>query len=324
MSLNLNNNTFTFIKRLLNFTLLFSFIYIVMLYFVSKADADFLSLFLNKHTNIPKNKSKYGGDSVYRFNEIYNYKNIDLLFIGSSHCYRSFDPRFFSKHGINTFNLGTTSQSPLNSYFLVDNFLENLNPRVIILELYWGTLKGNGVESCIDLSQQIRANKTLIRMAIATRNIQSINALICNFFKKKNTDPFLHSSDEYIKGGFVETKREDFIPQWNLSSYKIKINDYQIKYIEKIIDLIHNNGKKVLIIITPVSKAYYDKVVNYDYWSSFLNTISNGNGIHVIDFNSLSYLQSEDYYYNLDHLNSKGVSKFNEILYTMLLDMKLL
>ncbi|MEJ5274059.1 MAG: hypothetical protein WH035_08005, partial [Spirochaetota bacterium] len=69
-------------------------------------------------------------------NEIFNYQNIDFLFIGSSHAYRGYDTRIFNKLG-KSFNLGTTSQTPLQSYFLLEKFVNILNPKYVVIDIYF-------------------------------------------------------------------------------------------------------------------------------------------------------------------------------------------
>lgn len=47
-------------------------------------------------------------------------KNPDILFLGSSHAYRGFDTRIFSKHGITSFNLGSSAQTPIiQKYYFI-------------------------------------------------------------------------------------------------------------------------------------------------------------------------------------------------------------
>lgn len=57
--------------------------------------------------NIPNNLSF----SSLMFNDLRKLNNCDILFLGSSHCYRGFDPRVFKNIGYNIFNLGTSSQT---------------------------------------------------------------------------------------------------------------------------------------------------------------------------------------------------------------------
>ena len=70
-----------------------------------------------------------------RFREIRDYKNIDLLFLGSSHSYRSFDTRLFTDAGYTSFNLGSALQTPFNSYYLLREYFDQLKPKVVILSV---------------------------------------------------------------------------------------------------------------------------------------------------------------------------------------------
>ena len=81
-----------------------------------------------------------GGDSFLRFRELPAYNNVDVLFMGSSHTFRSFDPRLFSRHKLTSFNMGSRAQTPLNSYYLLRKHIAHLNPRLIIFETYYETL----------------------------------------------------------------------------------------------------------------------------------------------------------------------------------------
>lgn len=70
---------------------------------------------INHYLKTPFLKYPIGGtgNSYTRLSEVEDIKNIDILFLGSSHTYRGFDTRIFSKYGYSTFNLGTTSQTPI-------------------------------------------------------------------------------------------------------------------------------------------------------------------------------------------------------------------
>ncbi|NHW60088.1 hypothetical protein HA378_33495, partial [Escherichia coli] len=69
----------------------------------------------------------------------------------SSHAYRGFDTRVFSKNGISSFNLGSSSQSPINTQVLLKQYLDRIKPKMIVYEVYAGTLSADGVESSLDM-----------------------------------------------------------------------------------------------------------------------------------------------------------------------------
>ena len=104
--------------------------------------------FLAKNT---RNKLASYGHLYSRAREAENIKNPDILFLGSSHAYRGFDTRVFAKHGIKAFNLGSSSQSPINTQVFLKQYLDKIQPKFVVYEVYAGTLCTDGVESSLDM-----------------------------------------------------------------------------------------------------------------------------------------------------------------------------
>ena len=91
------------------------------------------------------------GHLFTRVKEAKETKNPDILFLGSSHAYRGLDPRIFAEEGITSFNLGSSSQTPINTQVLLHQYLDQIQPKMVIYEVYAGTLTSDGVESSLDL-----------------------------------------------------------------------------------------------------------------------------------------------------------------------------
>src|SRR5689334_14184152 len=60
------------------------------------------------------------GHLFTRVKEIDSVKKVDILFLGSSHSYRGFDPRIFKQYGLTSFNLGSSSQTPIQAKILLE------------------------------------------------------------------------------------------------------------------------------------------------------------------------------------------------------------
>jgi len=79
-----------------------------------------------------------------RFDSFLNYAyykipkdSIDLLFVGSSHSYCTFNPRLFDHYlKCNSLNLGTDSQSFSITYSAILEILKRQTPKVIVIEVY--------------------------------------------------------------------------------------------------------------------------------------------------------------------------------------------
>src|SRR5690606_10648065 len=145
--------------------------YVVILSFWSWKMPDFMA------KNVRNCIGCYGHLNT-RVKEIPNYKNVDILILGSSHAYRGFDTRIFKRNGIKAFNLGSSSQSPIQSHVLLSQYLDDLNPKLIVLEVYVGTLEIDGVESSLDLAANNKMDWNYIKTLPDLKNIKSINSAI--------------------------------------------------------------------------------------------------------------------------------------------------
>src|SRR5690606_4167572 len=68
-----------------------------------------------------------------RVKEISKFQDVDILVLGSSHAYRGFDNRVFEKQGLKLFNLGSSSQSPMQTNILLNQYVDELNPKLVVL-----------------------------------------------------------------------------------------------------------------------------------------------------------------------------------------------
>ena len=135
------------------FTLIFWFsIFALTFYIVAICLAgDFIP---SKWTKNLIYKSGGAGHSLNRFDEVKNKENVDILFLGSSHTYRGFDNRIFnnaSANGFTSFNLGSSAQTPIQTEVLLNRYLNQLNPKIAIYEVYPITFTLDGIESAMDL-----------------------------------------------------------------------------------------------------------------------------------------------------------------------------
>ena len=61
-----------------------------------------------------------------RVNDILQYDTLDILFLGSSHTFMSFDPRIFKENGFHSFNFGSLAQSPIQTEYLYNRYAKTI------------------------------------------------------------------------------------------------------------------------------------------------------------------------------------------------------
>ena len=116
-----------FIRAVILFTLFAACLYLPLLFLWGDAVPYWV------YTNL---KYKRGHDStLFMLNEARHIKNPDVLILGSSHVYRGFDVRIFNKAGYKVFNMGSSSQTPLQTYVLLQRYLKTIRPKCVVYEV---------------------------------------------------------------------------------------------------------------------------------------------------------------------------------------------
>ena len=301
----------SFILNLLKF-ISFSFVFYIVATFIygSFAPSKF-------NPNLKYKMGSYG--HLYsRINEIEEYNNVDLLFLGSSHAYRGFDTRIFKKNGYKSFNLGSSAQTPLQTNVLLRRYLESLKPDKVIYEVFPNTFGVDGVESSIDLISNDENDIHSLKMAVSVNNIITYNTFlyssIRDVFKLDDSfkEPKLRGKDTYISGGYVE-KDMGFYNPVELEKKKIEINEQQFETFKEIIQLLKEKGIDIILVFAPITKSNYSRHTNILEFDSIMSSYSK-----YYNFNEMMSLNDSLHFYDSHHLNQKGVEIFNKELIKVL------
>lgn len=139
-------------------------------------------------------------------------QNIDVLFLGSPHAFRGFDPRIFEKAGFRSFNLGSPSQTPFQTKLLLEKYLDQLNSAYVVFEVYPATFQNDGVESSLDLMANMEGFGNSFTMVRAVPHVRTVNALIYDGFREQLNlnqgfeEGLTAGQDTYVPQGFVESR----------------------------------------------------------------------------------------------------------------------
>ncbi|MFZ4796994.1 MAG: hypothetical protein ACOYMA_05835 [Bacteroidia bacterium] len=243
-----------------------------------------------------------------RLQEVKQKKNIDILFVGSSLTYRGYDPRIFKNYGYSTFNLGSSSQTPLQTEILLERYLSLLNPKTIFYEVNPETFSSDGIESTLDLIANDNLDGKIFDLAIKQNHIKVYNALIyscCRTLFNNNNNYKENSrkeNDTYISGGFVQ---KNLLNNKDSFTTKIdwKMNNNQIVAFERIINKIRKKNIKLLFVQAPVIQKY----LNNEKFDVIISSFG-----EYYNFNKILYLKDSSFFYDNFHLNQNGVTIYNE------------
>ena len=284
------------------------------------------------------------------FHDLYTSdENIDVLFLGSSHCYRSINPeitdQFFGK---NTFNAGTSTQSLDATYALLVEAEKTNEIEEVYLEMFY-FIMGEDYSERDKLTHMYIVSdymKPSLNRAIYILNgspkehwvngfilsrRESLRTLEKGYLKKvwdfKNTQdyrnyaPVVNSDEYYYLKGFVYNDKgisnhADLIDRQFEPIKEPQLSEDDMKYLEKIINYCNKKHIKLNLFSSPMQDQRLEMVGNYDLYISQMQDFAKENGIEYIDFNLMKYehFSYEDtLYMDSTHLNGPGANQFTKI-----------
>ncbi|OYU81513.1 MAG: hypothetical protein CFE23_03340 [Flavobacterium sp. BFFFF1] len=249
-----------------------------------------------------------------RLKEAKQTENVDILFLGSSHAYRGFDTRIFKEAGYNSFNLGSSSQSPIQTEILLKRYLDKLNPKMVVYEVYANTFCSDGVESSLDIIANDKNDAKSLDMAFRQNHIKVYNTLIFGFYSdlmKRNAkykEKADKGEDHYVRGGFIEKDLRYFKNVKYDKKRKWEFNPAQFAAFERNIALLKKKGIKFVLVQSPITPSLYQSYENNNVFDEKMKKYADSN---YYNFNEIVRLNDSLDFNDADHLNQNGVNKFD-------------
>ena len=252
-----------------------------------------------------------------RVKDIRNYPQVDVLFLGSSHCYRTFDTRFYQSHGYSCFNLGSSNQTPIQTHVLLQRYLDSLNPRFVVFEVHPDIMQNDGIESAVNLLANVPLTAAATRMAWQTHNMKVLNTWIYSLYNQgiRHRLECFHEDSlighyRYIPGGFCEVDTSEFqVKRYPRTT--ININPRQLQALKDCIALFRSRGIPYLLVEIQDAQQLRRSYANHP---QFEETMRQLGPYHYADLPLVDTV----HYFNSNHLNTAGVELYNQYFVTIL------
>jgi hypothetical protein len=247
---------------------------------------------------------RIGGSSGFRLNELEKRRNIDVLITGSSHAYRGIDSRYFEQKGIKTFNMGSSSQTPIQTKWLLKKHLDKLNPKLVILEVDPSIFCSDGIESSLDIISNYP--KVAATLPLAFGHLKTTNTYIFSLYHsifKKKEKLEINWKDNYHTGGYVERK----LSYYQVEEFKKEKWDFNVDLFdefEEIIDLLKSKNIHYVLVQAPLSPAYYSSHSNNQAFDDRINKLGT-----YYNYNDLMKWDNKTHFYDKQHLNTIGARR---------------
>lgn len=252
-----------------------------------------------------------GGHTHESINEFVRLKKVNLVFLGSSHAYRSFNPIIFDKNGINSFNLGTSGQSIEASELLFKRYILDKKPNFVVLELYKGQMEGDSGpnESSFDIAFNTPDYGICMDYIIQMKDWRFVNILHYKFFTKN--DAVVYKDSTYVGRGFSirvdSIKKELFKYDATFTPSNSKLNT-----LERIFKLAKENNIKIILVSQPMPEEYPIKA--HSEFVKLISELLTKYDVPYFDYTFNHSLDSYNHFYDYNHLNNAGVTIFDSLL----------
>jgi hypothetical protein len=243
------------------------------------------------------------------------FRDINILIAGDSHPRKALDPGFFNSAQ----NISHDAEPYYVTYWKLKFIIKKVNVDTLIL----GFCHHNFAASFND--KKLCAKNwcpEMFRIIYQIRNIRKIKNIEIDFgefykvyfqnmclFPKKNHFRFFK---EYSNSNRSNVSNFDVPIQEHFYKYKEDgwFSEIALCYLDSIIDLCRNNKVELILVASPEHKEYNKRVPTpvMDRFSFEKNKLME-QGLLVIDLSEDFY--PDDYYFNTDHLNQKGASRFS-------------
>lgn len=250
-----------------------------------------------------------GGNTYQKFREFDREKQYDIIVLGSSHAYRGYDPRIFEQHGIHLFNLGTSGQTAVNSYFVAKNYIHQHTTKLVVLDVFDGAYIAGEMESSADLIQNVSDEKAAIDMALHLKDPRALNMYLVRAFNGSRAPYYTDST--YVGNGFSEN-RTRVKGKLNYQYYKKKeISSLQLAYLGKILAYFKSQGIPVIMVNTPFPKTW--DIWAHQNFDDPIEKLAKEYQVPYDDFGVKMQFDEKAFFYDAHHLNQYGVDRFNEV-----------
>ncbi len=286
---------------------------------------------------MPKDSYHDKWDFFYELNP----NTIDIVFLGSSHSYRTFNPIIINHElEIDSYSMGMNDTKVEYLYYQLKEITKTQSPKVITIEVFSfiDLDKHHGISSmahnAVDTMKLSFNKHLLIQNLIPKEEKTEYYFPIFNYHNRwKDTDFLSNTSDFYLNNKTL-TEYYGYTPyeevKYDSSSLLNKdvIYDFEIKhkiknerlfYFQKIIDLCEQNQIKLILLVAPYETQYEISAKDLRAYTNSIEQYLKDkriNNVEIVDFNLLSKelrFQLNDLS-DVGHVNISGAYKVSKYL----------
>lgn len=278
-------------------------------------------------------------------------ENIDHIYLGSSHVFCALNPEILDqRNGKNNFNMATSGQSLMGSYYLLKEADKHNKIEKVYLELYYTCSTGGQGDYRSKESVQISWRTTdymktsLLKLdALLHMNPKEyyIDALLpfvryrehlledswiqgrIDYKRTGNYKNYIYidGMTEYREKGYYATAREftNLLCARERGPKEMYLTEDAEKYLRKIIEYCQKKEIPIVLYSNPMYEILPMSTENYDSYVDEIRKTAAEYSVPYYDFNMAKeeYLpvQTPEYFMDAGHLNSRGAELYTDFFH---------
>lgn len=278
-------------------------------------------------------------------------QDVEMLFVGASRTYRTFDPRIFERElGMqNVLNAASSGQPISGTYYEVCELIDKFHPKYIVLGVTFDQITGEdeNLQSRLILrdrmmNQRYKFDFSVKRFKIDEwkyllnsyrfRDNLTLNLIDYNISKKIDLNlngyiPDTSAEAYYAYKGFEYTNAS--ISEGNMKLAGASAYDYnniskiKLEYLNKIVKKCKSSDIDLFLVTGPASMAKLYEVKNYQKAVDYYKTYASNNGLF---YDNLNYIRdredilSDDHMSDCGHINGRGAEIISKVYAHILSD----
>lgn len=269
---------------------------------------------------------------------------VDTLFLGSSHCYRAYDPALYEElTGERAYNLGSSSQNLDTSYYLLREAVKYQPVKKVYLDIHFGFLMTdprdrdlvqaniildymrpslNKLDFILHMSPPEHYTNSFFPFRRDWKLLGDFSYLRENLEKKSQPSyreyaPVVNENEYYAGKGYVWSDAElraEEITWWDKFD-KLDVSrdmSFGQTYLDKITELCREKEIELIFVTAPSLEQYLEVVGPYEPVHDAVQEFADAYGVPYLDFNmgiSKELGLADRDFIDVDHLNGQGAQK---------------
>ena len=257
-------------------------------------------------------KKENSSHTYTRLREVKTVSDVDVLFIGASFTYRSFDTRYLDTVGLKSFNLGTSGQTPIQTEMLLEQHLTRLKPEVVVTTVTPDLLRSDGVGAMIDILPGAQFDWSIWERVVSMRNWKVWNTAIYSCYRSWMDGPTFEwplpvDGSSYVSGGYTDNPDARFTGGLE-APLTDPFLDNQLRAVKRVDDLLRSSGAEVIYVQAPVTQKLLARGEEREAMNAVYGPLGGYTPASTFDLGLVDTLHFAD----ANHLNSAGAGVFTK------------